>query len=216
MMITKRNERSIRSIREAFLELLDDLPYNKITVTDIVEHADVSRQTFYNFFKTKDDLALSFLDENFDEFFDHIENYLAADVIDFTYINTQIYKQFVKSKPEISKIINLGIDQKIYERFRRYNNRILGNIIRQHDIEVKDALLMTYVVEFSSGATFQMILKWIRDGMPYTPEFMGHLHTGMTQVKSFGLPNENGLVGHKMFTAPKTQMSEQMSVSNAI
>lgn len=39
--------RSRRLIREAFLELLQRKPYEKITVTDIVAAADINRSTFY-------------------------------------------------------------------------------------------------------------------------------------------------------------------------
>ena len=39
--------RSRRLIREAFLDLLREKPYEKITVTDIVRRADINRSTFY-------------------------------------------------------------------------------------------------------------------------------------------------------------------------
>lgn len=50
--MTERKEyrsaiRSRRMIRQAFLELLREKPYEKITVTDIVNRADINRSTFY-------------------------------------------------------------------------------------------------------------------------------------------------------------------------
>lgn len=39
--------RSRRLINRAFLELLQEKPFEKITVTDIVKHADINRSTFY-------------------------------------------------------------------------------------------------------------------------------------------------------------------------
>lgn len=39
--------RSRRLIRQAFLELLKEKPFEKITVTDIVNQADINRSTFY-------------------------------------------------------------------------------------------------------------------------------------------------------------------------
>lgn len=47
----KQNRNSIRTkrmIREAFLKLLDEKNYEKITVTDITKRADINRTTFYN------------------------------------------------------------------------------------------------------------------------------------------------------------------------
>lgn len=39
--------RSRRLIHQAFLELLQEKPFEKITVTDIVKRADINRSTFY-------------------------------------------------------------------------------------------------------------------------------------------------------------------------
>ena len=39
--------RSRRMINQAFLELLQEKPFEKITVTDIVKRADINRSTFY-------------------------------------------------------------------------------------------------------------------------------------------------------------------------
>ncbi|MBO5365138.1 MAG: TetR family transcriptional regulator, partial [Peptococcaceae bacterium] len=39
--------RSKTMIRQAFLELLQEKPYEKITVTDIAQRADLNRSTFY-------------------------------------------------------------------------------------------------------------------------------------------------------------------------
>ena len=38
-------------IRDAFLELLEEKPYNKITVQDIVNRCQVNRNTFYYHFQ---------------------------------------------------------------------------------------------------------------------------------------------------------------------
>ena len=37
-------------IMETFLELLEELPFDKITVTDIVQKCNVNRNTFYYHF----------------------------------------------------------------------------------------------------------------------------------------------------------------------
>lgn len=41
---------------QALLSLMNSMPYSKITVKNICTKADLSRQTFYNFFETKDDI----------------------------------------------------------------------------------------------------------------------------------------------------------------
>lgn len=57
-----RNDRRIRRTRRALLEAFDGLamerPYDRITVADILDRADVGRSTFYEHFRNKDDVLL--------------------------------------------------------------------------------------------------------------------------------------------------------------
>ncbi len=50
--ITKRKERII----EALYELLDKKDYHDITITRIVDKAELGRRTFYRYFKSKDEV----------------------------------------------------------------------------------------------------------------------------------------------------------------
>ena len=50
MEVKKQNRNAIRSkqmIRQAYLALLEEKPYEKITATDIIQRADINRSTFY-------------------------------------------------------------------------------------------------------------------------------------------------------------------------
>ena len=54
-------------IREAFLLLLKEKPFEKITVTDIVKKADINRATFYAHYTRIGDLVTEFEDEILDK-----------------------------------------------------------------------------------------------------------------------------------------------------
>ena len=66
----RRQRKSREAIFNAFISLLSTKHYNKITVGEIIEIADVGRATFYSHFETKDFL----LKELCAELFDHIFN----------------------------------------------------------------------------------------------------------------------------------------------
>lgn len=52
----RRQQKTRKAIFAAFNELLTQKKYNKITVQEIIDKADVGRTTFYAHFPTKDDL----------------------------------------------------------------------------------------------------------------------------------------------------------------
>ena len=67
-------DRRIRKTREAifhaFTQLLSKKDYNRITVGEIIDSADIGRATFYAHFETKDHLLKAFCEELFCHIFD--------------------------------------------------------------------------------------------------------------------------------------------------
>jgi len=59
----RRPARSRRRLKEALLALIQERGYDKITVGDITNRADVGRSTFYAHFTSKDDLLFSGFDK---------------------------------------------------------------------------------------------------------------------------------------------------------
>ena len=60
--------RTQKSIADAFLSLLQDTGYDKITVADICRNANIVRKTFYNNYQSKDHLVRSLINEVLSEF----------------------------------------------------------------------------------------------------------------------------------------------------
>ena len=74
-MVDKSNPISVRSkrhITEALLELMETVPFSKISIRDIVEKAGLTRQTFYHNFESKEDVISYKLDELFEGFFQYV------------------------------------------------------------------------------------------------------------------------------------------------
>jgi AcrR family transcriptional regulator len=55
--------RTRRLLREALLALIAERGYDRVTVQDVLDRADLGRATFYAHFRNKDDLLLSGFDE---------------------------------------------------------------------------------------------------------------------------------------------------------
>ncbi|MCW3839097.1 TetR/AcrR family transcriptional regulator [Micromonospora yasonensis] len=59
----RRVRRSQRLLREALVALIPEKGYDRITVQDILDRADVGRSTFYSHYRDKDDLLLAGFDD---------------------------------------------------------------------------------------------------------------------------------------------------------
>lgn len=58
----RRVRRTTGALHRALFELISERGYDRISVQDIIDRADVGRSTFYSHFRDKDDLLLSSLD----------------------------------------------------------------------------------------------------------------------------------------------------------
>ncbi|MGW0357525.1 MULTISPECIES: TetR/AcrR family transcriptional regulator [Nocardia] len=54
----RRVRRTRSTLHRALIELMIERPYDRITVQDILDRADVGRSTFYAHFRSKDDLLV--------------------------------------------------------------------------------------------------------------------------------------------------------------
>lgn len=66
----RRQKKTKEAIFRAFTELLSEKDFNKITVGEIIERADIGRATFYAHFETKDFLLKALCEELFGHIID--------------------------------------------------------------------------------------------------------------------------------------------------
>ena len=66
----RRQRKTRESIFKAFIDLLSKKDYNKITVSEIIDSADIGRSTFYSNFETKDYLLKELCEDLFCHIFD--------------------------------------------------------------------------------------------------------------------------------------------------
>jgi len=76
----RRQKKTRNSIYQAFESLMADKHYSAITVSDIIEKADIGRSTFYAHFETKDDLLEDMCSELFTHIFEGVNEECLAHV----------------------------------------------------------------------------------------------------------------------------------------
>ena len=73
-----RRQAFLQLLRQAFSELLIEKPFDKITVTDVAERADLSRGTFYAHYDSTADLLNALTGEITDKLFELVDTAVAT------------------------------------------------------------------------------------------------------------------------------------------
>ncbi|MBT4363310.1 MAG: TetR/AcrR family transcriptional regulator [Desulfobacteraceae bacterium] len=156
-----KSELSRSWICEALLQLMDDKPYNRISITEITRKAGVSRVTFYRHYKSKDDVLSKRLNDLFGEFYTLTKPH--SDSNNFKYYTGHLGLSFMKKNTNIfMKMVEAGIALRIYDVFLEYINKIY--IINDEDDH--------YYAHYIAGGLFATIFEWINRGHDRSPEAM--------------------------------------------
>lgn len=167
----RRSRRSRRLIADALMALLREKRYDRITVQEIIDRADVGRSTFYAQFRNKEDVLESELEHVFG----------------------QLHEQHLAFAQESSNHLlpTLGLFQHIQETQSFYPTLIRGLASDPHEAAVHRSLRdlalrqlahatgsaplavpAEIVAEYLAGSLLTLAHWWLDHGSSYTPEQM--------------------------------------------
>lgn len=171
----RRQRKTREAIFSAFTELLSEKNFNRITVSDIIERADIGRATFYAHFETKDYLLKELCKELFCHIFDssgesdhnhrHIFNCNAPDSV-FKHLFEHLYKN----------------DNQILELLSSENNELFLRYFKTNLLRLVESQLETFSNKKASiipqdfyinhiAATFvETVRWWIENKMQQSPQ----------------------------------------------
>ena len=160
------------STRYLFAQSIKDLmakqSLDKMTVTDIVKHSGMTRQTFYRYFKDKYDLVNWYFEKLADKSFRQIGNSstLREGLIKkFTFLlNDKIFFMQAFQSKDYNNVENYDY-QCILEFYQ--------NIIRKKMEPIPDDIM--FLLEMYCHGSITMTVQWAVSGMKKTPEEMADL-----------------------------------------
>ena len=152
-------------LADALLELSEEKPIAKISVTDIVKRAGAGRQTFYNHFEDKNDLLYWIYKQTLmGEQRILSEEGFYAYLCSVYRVAQSKYRNFLKEACALTGQNSLA-DAIIYQSYSYYRNIIL----RRFGEEVFDERL-NFALRYQSYGAGYRYLDWALQGMPGSPE----------------------------------------------
>lgn len=162
-MYSGKNQTAVRSMQwldGALFRLLKTEKYAKITVKDICEEADLSRQTFYQMFCSKDEV----MEYHFSNLFAGFrESCGSFDGIGCLELAMQFFRFFYEERSFVRLLIENNMTYLLEQEFERYLPRI--DLFRS--INETEAY-PDYSVACVAGALTQTLIHWFERG--FEPE----------------------------------------------
>jgi AcrR family transcriptional regulator len=156
---------------DALLLLLDEMPYDKITISDIAEKAGVARQTFYRNYTGKDDVILQYLDSVFSNSL-QMKNVRDENNRNILLITLSL-KRLTEEKQKTTKLLRNDTERIIFTYTQKWEDYVID--FGKNKVSRMERLIFRYMVKFQVGGSLRMIMDWMKHDMPLPTEKMGEL-----------------------------------------
>ncbi len=168
----RRVRRTRRALHQALMELILEKRYDKITIQDIIDRADVGRSTFYAHFLDKDDLLVQGLALFSDELTAHVEATIHGTEETDHVLNSLIFFRHAGMHHELYKAMQEGGGADVIMDAGREH---LAEDIQNHlDKMFPDGapldIPLPVITSFVMGAMLSVLMWWLDADRPYTPE----------------------------------------------
>lgn len=176
MRYKKEEETALSKIYNATVSLIKEKEYNKITNSDIIRAADISRSTFYIYFKNKDQIFTHICDDIFNHVFSHHlskekhHDFSKESKDHLVKMLTHSFYHFLEDKDLILPILNSGASQIFLGQLRKRLKPLVVSLIENKIINNKDVPIDIAIHQYINGYTslLQYYLRHASDTAPET------------------------------------------------
>ena len=170
----RRSQRTRHLLSAAFVQLLKEKGYSAVTVSDIIDRANIGRSTFYSHYQDKDDLFVGELDRVI-ELLSHriphqggIPFFPSLGLFQHVGEEFELYKALVWSP---------GIDLLIKHLQKSLSARIEQGFQKSgREFEIPIPILANFI----AGSFLTLLKWWLENKMIYSPEEMDVMFRKLT------------------------------------
>ena len=169
-----RVRRTRDALGDALVALMQQKPFETITVQDVLDRAQISRSTFYSHYSDKDDLLMS----DAEEFFEAISTALSehGDKSERVFPVTEFFTHLSDVQPFFKALVKSGKFQENMElargHFARGIELRLSELPRSKSIPPHQLPAIAFT---HAGALLSLLTWWLDRGMRESPAEMDEL-----------------------------------------
>lgn len=164
--VTEQSARRQRWIENGLLELMQEKTYDEISVTELCGHLDLSRRSFYRYFRDMDDVLDSLLNHTFQEL---VLPSHGPNLSEFR----KSYEFWLQHRDLLEALSRSRLVEKLYEYTLRYTDtNAIGKYLSSEDL---DADIQQEASLFILSGFISLVIAWHADGFRKTPEQMAQI-----------------------------------------
>lgn len=175
----RRVQRTRNLLQEALVSLILEKGYQKITVQDIIDKANVGRSTFYSHYRDKEDLLFSGFDDLAHDLHRHMlspdvnferQGHLLHSLEFFThaYNNKELYMAMTES----------GGGELLLDIARQHMQNHIQAHLDQFPF-IGEEVPLPVITNFLAGSLLTMVIWWLEQKVPYTPQEMDDMFNAL-------------------------------------
>lgn len=171
MSTSEDSARTKEYITEALFQLMNIMPYEKISIKELTEKAGVGRVTFYRHFESKDDIIIQYFTREIPK----VEVLLPREPkIKEDYYET-IFVIFSKLK-EQKDLFRLLQKSKLEYIYMQFLNNALTESYKKISPQNIDDVTTRYSAYYAAGCLFNVSMEWIRNDCKESVKFLTDLY----------------------------------------
>jgi len=179
----EKNRKTKQLIQVSFMQILEEKPFDSITIGDITKKAKINRGTFYLHFTDKYDLLERIEQQLFADLGNHIDalqsGYSTSTTLEKE--QEQLAASLFSSIETQSPILKIFLSDHgragFHLRFRdAFSKKVRSNLERNESFNVNLKVPMEYFLAFITSAFLGLMEQWIQNGLDKTPQEMTALY----------------------------------------
>ena len=172
----RRQKKTRESIFMSFITLLSKKHYDKITVGEIIDSADVGRATFYTHFETKDYLLKCLCEELFGHIFEcadgktHSSHLFDCDAPDSVVLH--LFQHLQKNDNNILKLLSCQSNQLFLNYFKTNLTNLIKRQLHLFEDKKRTSVPEDFWINHITSTLVETIKWWADNGKKQSPEIL--------------------------------------------
>ena len=171
----RRQKRTREAIFTAFTSLLSEKSYNKISIQDIIDRADIGRATFYAHFETKDYLLKDLCEELFTHIIDtamglpHSHYHCSCGSADDS-VFLHLLRHLQENDRNILELLSSQNNEIFLRYFKSNLKKLIISQYADKGLLKKSKLPEDYLINHISSSFVETVDWWLSKNMKDSPE----------------------------------------------